>query len=120
MHLATASLPANTTSKIASVVLFGDPKNGTALQGVDGSKVLTICDAGDDICQGGDRIGVAHLSYSRNATEAAMFVLGSAGATLGITSQNVRMQAVGLGATATGTVGKGASFFSSVRRMVFG
>ena len=64
MHLATASLPSNTTSKINSVVLFGDPKNGTAVQGVDASRVLTICHSGDDICKGGDDVGLAHLNYS--------------------------------------------------------
>lgn len=50
MHDATASLPANTTAKISSVVLFGDPKNGTVVTGVDASKVLTICNSGDDVC----------------------------------------------------------------------
>jgi cutinase len=64
VHLAAASLPASTTSKIASVVLFGDPKNGSAIAGVDASKVLTVCHAGDNICMGGDKIGIAHLNYS--------------------------------------------------------
>ncbi|PBP21072.1 cutinase [Diplocarpon rosae] len=50
IHLATASLPNTTTSRITSVVMFGDPKNGTALNGVDASRVMTICHAGDDIC----------------------------------------------------------------------
>ncbi|TVY65673.1 Cutinase, partial [Lachnellula suecica] len=90
VHLATAALPSNTTSKIASVVLFGDPKNGTALQGVDSSKVLTVCHPSDDICKGGDDISVAHLNYSGNAMQAAMFVMGSAAGTLGITSQKMR------------------------------
>ncbi|TVY44579.1 Cutinase [Lachnellula subtilissima] len=90
VHLVTSSLPANTTSKVASVVLFGDPKNGTALQGVDARKVLTVCHAGDDICKGGDGVGAAHLNYSVDAGEAAMFVLGSAGSGLGITSRRMR------------------------------
>jgi type IV secretory pathway VirJ component len=97
VHLAASSLPSNTTSKIASVVLFGDPKNGTAIQGIDAQKVLTVCHAGDDICKGGDRIGQAHLNYSMNAAEAAMFVLGSAGGKLGITSQRMRVAGEGLG-----------------------
>ncbi len=49
VHLATASLPANTTSKISSVILFGDPMNGTALQGIPAEKVLTICHTDDDV-----------------------------------------------------------------------
>jgi len=48
VHLAAASLPANTTAKISSVVLFGDPKNGTAIQGVAANKVLIICHASDE------------------------------------------------------------------------
>lgn len=48
VHLAAASLPANTTAKISSVVLFGDPKNGTAIHGVAANKVLTICHASDE------------------------------------------------------------------------
>ena len=91
VHLATSQLPANTTSKIASVVLFGDPKNGTALNGVDAKKVLTICHTGDDICQGGDDVGLAHLNYSADAGTAAMFALGGV-AELGITSQRMKFR----------------------------
>ena len=92
VHLATSSLPANTTSKISSVIMFGDPKNGTAIQGVDASRVLTVCHTGDDICKGGDSIGISHLNYSADAGSAAMFALGSV-ATLGITSQRMKFTA---------------------------
>ena len=94
MHLAAAALPANTTSKISSVVLFGDPKNGTAVQGVDAKKVMTFCHPNDDICKGGDDISLSHLNYSLNAGDAAMFGLGSV-AKLGITSQRLRPEADG-------------------------
>ncbi|CZR62422.1 related to cutinase precursor [Phialocephala subalpina] len=97
VHLAAASLPTNTTSKISSIVLFGDPKNGTAINGVDASKVMTICHSGDDICKGGDDISLAHLNYSLDAGTAAMFALGSSGAKLGITSQRLRPAGGGLG-----------------------
>jgi len=90
VHLAAASLPASTTAKISSVVLFGDPKNGTVIQGVAANKVLTICHASDDICKGGGDISLSHLNYSLDAGTAAMFALGSAGAKLGITSQRMR------------------------------
>jgi len=46
--------------------------------------------AGDDICKGGDDIGISHLDYSLDAGRAAMFAFGSAGAKLGITSQRMR------------------------------
>ncbi|PMD23136.1 carbohydrate esterase family 5 protein [Hyaloscypha hepaticicola] len=94
---AAAALPANTTAKISSVVLFGDPKNGTAIQGIAADKVLTICHTGDDICKGGDDISLSHLNYSLDAGTAAMFALGSAGAKLGITSQKMRPAGGGLG-----------------------
>ncbi len=64
MHLAASMLPNNTMSKVASVVLFGDPKNGTGVSGVEDAKVLTVCHAGDDICKGSDVVGSAHLNYS--------------------------------------------------------
>jgi len=97
VHLAALSLPASTTAKISSVVLFGDPKNGTAIQGVAANKVLTICHAGDDICKGGDDISMSHLNYSLDSRTAAVFALGSAGAKLGITSQKMRPADRGLG-----------------------
>lgn len=84
------------TSKISTVILFGDPKNGTAIQGVDASKVMTFCHAGDDICKGGDDVRLAHLNYSLNAGQAASFALGGM-AKLGITSQRLRPASGGLG-----------------------
>ncbi len=64
MHLAASILPNTMMSKVASVVLFGDPKNGTGVSGVEDAKVLIVCYAGDDICKGGDVVGSAHLDYS--------------------------------------------------------
>ncbi|KAI9054794.1 hypothetical protein LZ554_001941 [Drepanopeziza brunnea f. sp. 'monogermtubi'] len=85
VHLATSSLPNTTTSRITSIVMFGDPQNGTAISGVDGSRVMTVCHAGDDICKGGAKVTADHLSYSRDAAAAAMWAMGSV-ANLGITS----------------------------------
>lgn len=65
--------------------MFGDPKNGTALNGIDPSRVMTICNPKDDICKGGDVIRPAHLEYSANAGTAAMFSLSGL-ADVGITS----------------------------------
>ncbi|KAH9222133.1 cutinase [Leptodontidium sp. 2 PMI_412] len=94
IHLATSSLPSTTTAKITSIVMFGDPKNGTAISGVDGRRVKTFCHEGDDICKGGDRVLRDHLTYSRDARGAAMWVMGSV-ADLGISS--MRMGEVGIG-----------------------
>lgn len=62
VHAAMPLLPTSTTDKIASVVLFGDPKNGTTIENLDMGKVRTFCHGRDDICKGGDVIGVSHLT----------------------------------------------------------
>lgn len=67
------------------MVMFGDPKNGTALNGIGASKVMTICDPKDDICKGWDEILPTHLEYSANAGTAAKFALSGL-ADVGITS----------------------------------
>ncbi|CAG8983139.1 hypothetical protein HYALB_00004582 [Hymenoscyphus albidus] len=98
VHLATTSLPSSTMSKISSIVLFGDPKNGTAIQGIDKGKVLTICHPGDNICAGGSKITRDHLSYGENAEAAAAFAVSGI-AQMGISSQKmVRNKMGGLGA----------------------
>ncbi|CAG8958804.1 hypothetical protein HYFRA_00011755, partial [Hymenoscyphus fraxineus] len=98
VHRATTSLPNSTMSKISSIVLFGDPKNGTAIQGIDQGKVLTICHPGDNICAGGSKITRDHLSYGENAEAAAAFAVSGI-AQMGISSQRmVRNKLGGLGA----------------------
>jgi len=74
-----AKLLGSTMSSVNSVVIFGDPDNGTAVSGIDASKVLIICHTGDDICAGGDLILEPHLTYSENAGQAATFVVQQAG-----------------------------------------
>jgi len=89
-------LPTSTTDKISSIVLFGDPKNGTAIANVDMAKVQTFCRKGDDICAGGDEIGIQHLSYSLDAGPAADWVVNGMGmAVLGISSARVKTGANG-------------------------
>ncbi|KAJ4423176.1 hypothetical protein N0V82_002170 [Gnomoniopsis sp. IMI 355080] len=81
-------------SRVSSVVLFGDPRNGTAVTGVDGARTISFCSAEDDICaKGGDIITLAHLTYSQNATQAAMFVMQKSG--LGLASQDAVNQGMG-------------------------
>ncbi|CAD6443560.1 5d45b6cf-7af5-47d5-894b-eeb7a18ef65f [Sclerotinia trifoliorum] len=85
VHLAMSSLSGTIASRIKSVVMFGDPMNGTALNGVDASRVMTFCNPKDDICKGRDVILPAHLEYSAYAGTAAMFALSGL-ADVGITS----------------------------------
>ena len=49
--------------------------NGTAIQGVTAPKTLVICHSGDNICQHGNEILPAHLTYGQqNSGQAAEFV----------------------------------------------
>lgn len=82
-----ASRAATINSRVMSVVLFGDPKNGTAVSGTQEARVLSVCNAQDNICaKGGDIITLDHLTYSQNAAQAAMFVMQKSG--LGVASQD--------------------------------
>lgn len=45
---------------------------------MDASKVDTICHTGDNICEAGDIILPAHLTYGENAAAAAAFVVAHA------------------------------------------
>ena len=58
------------------VVVFGDPKKGQSLSPIAASKVLTICHDGDNICEGGSSITIAHLTYQMDVGTAGAFVAG--------------------------------------------
>ncbi|APA13668.1 hypothetical protein SS1G_07661 [Sclerotinia sclerotiorum 1980 UF-70] len=79
VHNAAKLLPAATMSKVSSAVIFGDPDNGKAVQGLSSAKTDIICHMGDDICLGGDMILYAHLTYGMDVTAAAAFVKKAAG-----------------------------------------
>lgn len=82
---------AQINAQVMSVVLFGDPRNGTAVSGTDAARVLSLCNAEDDICaRGGDAVTLAHLTYNRNAPQAAMFVMQRSG--LGVASADAVQQ----------------------------
>ncbi|KAF4986086.1 hypothetical protein FDECE_16131 [Fusarium decemcellulare] len=67
------SLPAETMSRVNSVVTFGDPRNQTPITGGEG-KTMVICLPEDSVCQGGF-INIAHLTYGSEAPAAAQFVV---------------------------------------------
>ncbi|OLN95220.1 Cutinase 3 [Colletotrichum chlorophyti] len=73
VHNGAAMMPPAMTAKVAGVVIFGDPLNGQPVQGVDASRTKIICHNGDNICEGGNQIRRAHLTYRENADEAAQF-----------------------------------------------
>ncbi|PBP16837.1 alpha/beta-Hydrolase [Diplocarpon rosae] len=93
IHNAAAKLSAEISAKISSgmyesrlmisgltleVVVFGDPKNGSAVGTVPASKTLIVCHDGDNICEGGIFPGDVHGNYSDDAPEAAQFVVTQA------------------------------------------
>ncbi|KPM40477.1 hypothetical protein AK830_g6084 [Neonectria ditissima] len=70
-------LPAETMSKVNSIVTFGDPQNQAPITGGEG-KTMVICLAKDSVCNGGF-INVAHLTYGSEVDAAAQFVVQKAG-----------------------------------------
>lgn len=78
VHNAAKILGEQSMAKVSSVVIFGDPLDGTAVTGA-GSKTKVFCNTLDNICDGGDIILAAHLTYSQDAEEAASFVVSQAG-----------------------------------------
>lgn len=82
-----------TASQLNSVVLFGDPGNGTAVPGVSADRVFTACHDGDRICQGGSAVLPQHLNYSGDAPAAALFVMQKTG--LGMGSSDAALDGMG-------------------------
>ncbi|KAK7948627.1 cutinase precursor [Apiospora aurea] len=76
VHNAAKQLPAATASKVAGAVIFGDPDNGQAVQGISKDKTKVICHQGDNICAGGNLILQPHLTYGQDANTAAQFAAG--------------------------------------------
>ncbi|KAJ7701434.1 cutA, cutinase A [Mycena rosella] len=74
VHNSAKQLSAAVAARISAVVIFGDPDNGQAVQGVSSSKVDVICHVGDDICLGGDLVLPAHLTYGVDTAAAAAFI----------------------------------------------
>ncbi|KAI9651125.1 hypothetical protein NHQ30_001162 [Ciborinia camelliae] len=74
VHKAAKLLSSETTAKISAAVIFGDPDNGSAVQGVSAARTDIICHFGDNICEHGDLILLPHLTYGLDATSAAAFV----------------------------------------------
>jgi cutinase len=69
--------------RLSSVVLFGDPGNGTAVPGVAADRIFTACHDGDAVCKGGSVVRPQHLNYSGDAPPAALFVMAKTGLGMG-------------------------------------
>ncbi|KAK6438421.1 hypothetical protein LTR95_005374 [Oleoguttula sp. CCFEE 5521] len=79
VHNAAAMLSNSTTKFVNSVVVFGDPDRGQPVGRIPANKVKTFCNAGDNICDGGNVILPPHLTYATDADAAAAFVRSKAG-----------------------------------------
>jgi cutinase len=76
-----ATIPDAIEPKVAAVLLFGNPlkAQGKSVTGIYQNRTFDICAKGDPVCQnGGNDVG-AHLSYTKNADEAAAFGAGKIG-----------------------------------------
>lgn len=69
-----ATIPAAVAPRVAAILLFGNPIRaiGRSVTGPYASRTLDLCADGDPVCGGGANV-LAHLSYYRNAPEAAAF-----------------------------------------------
>jgi cutinase len=69
-----ATIPSSVEPRVAAVLLFGNPIRavGRSVTGVYQGRTLDLCAIGDPVCGGGADV-LAHLSYTRNAPEAAAF-----------------------------------------------
>ncbi|KAL6709645.1 hypothetical protein ACN47E_001073 [Coniothyrium glycines] len=97
VHNAAEMLSAQDSAFVSSAVIFGDPDNGDAVGQVPAANTKIICATGDLICAGQAIVLAPHLSYGRNANEAAQFVISnmaaggaSAGAAAVKTAKNAR------------------------------
>ncbi|KAE8442763.1 hypothetical protein EG329_002851 [Mollisiaceae sp. DMI_Dod_QoI] len=79
VHMAAKQLSPAVAAQVSSVVIFGDPDNGTAVGAIDPSKVLVICHSDDYICKGSVIVDADHLDYADDAGTAAAFVVKAAG-----------------------------------------
>lgn len=67
-------------SKVAAILVFGDPFNGQPFDGVDNSKVLETCGSSDFLCSsGGTNVSGGHISYSDDGEQAAQFAVKVSG-----------------------------------------
>ncbi|KAJ7617521.1 cutinase precursor [Mycena polygramma] len=74
VHNSAEMLSADVLARIKAAVIFGDPDNGSPVQGVSAANTDVICHTGDDICLGGDLVLPPHLTYGMDAPAAASFI----------------------------------------------
>lgn len=73
-----ATIPAALESRVAAVLLFGNPIRaiGKSVTGTYQSRTIDFCAKGDPVCEAGGSDTLAHLGYTANADAAAAFAAG--------------------------------------------
>ncbi|KAK7470341.1 hypothetical protein VKT23_001770 [Stygiomarasmius scandens] len=74
VHNSAKLLSSDVQSRVNAAVIFGDPDNGEAVDGVAAANTKVICHTGDNICAHGDLILPPHLTYGQDAGSAAQFI----------------------------------------------
>jgi len=74
VHNSAKNYSSAAVALIKASVIFGDPDSSVPVAQIPLSRQKVYCDPTDDICQGGDIVGLAHLSYSKDFGDAANFV----------------------------------------------
>ncbi|MCJ1387857.1 hypothetical protein MMC18_000700 [Xylographa bjoerkii] len=74
VHNGVGMISAAVASRVKAVVLFGDPFDGQPFPNINEDIVKTFCFSTDLICYDTIFADPAHLSYSLDATPAALFV----------------------------------------------
>ncbi|KAF8242629.1 alpha/beta-hydrolase [Wilcoxina mikolae CBS 423.85] len=75
-HKAMARIAATLSTKVAGIVLFGNPDNGQPFPGVLKKNVLTFCNLDDPICFGIPLPILGHQKYKTHTAKAAAWVTG--------------------------------------------
>lgn len=68
-------LSAQDSAFVSSAVIFGDPDNGEPVGKVAAADTMVVCHTGDLICAGQAVVLAPHLTYGRDANDAAQFVV---------------------------------------------
>ncbi|RKF64277.1 Cutinase [Erysiphe neolycopersici] len=74
-HNAARWYSLNTTQRISAAVMFGDPYAEDTLGFLPSTKVLNVCHNQDVICDGVTGGAAQHLTYAKDASEAARFIM---------------------------------------------
>ncbi|KAF5358987.1 hypothetical protein D9758_004833 [Tetrapyrgos nigripes] len=74
VHNSAKLLSSDVSARVNAAVIFGDPDNGDAVDGIGADATKVVCHNGDNICAHGDLILPPHLTYGQDTPAAAQFI----------------------------------------------